>query len=145
MTSTVYDPSKNIVRIAGYALVGVTDIKVTRGNDVARTIDGIDPIYSARVKNFKRPFKLFVKMLQTSDSNSVLQYLTTSSEVMPNSFFRVEVISQSNDGKAKSNISSTGYVLSAPDLSLGSDTNDMEWVFQVNAFDYSGFTDLIDF
>mgnify|MGYP001766895202 CR=1 FL=1 len=143
MTSTVYDPSKNIVRIGGYILTGVTDIRVVRGNDIARTIDGIDPLYSARIKNFKKPFKLFVKMLQTSESNSVLQYLSTSSEVMLNSFFRIEVISQAYDGKAKANISSTGFVLSAPDLLLGNDTSDMEWVFQVNAFDYSGFTDLI--
>jgi hypothetical protein len=145
MTSTVYDPSKNIVRIAGHVLVGVTDIRVNRGNDLFKTVDGIDPLYSARIKNFKRPFKLFVKLLQTSESNSVLQYLSTSSEVTYNSFFRVEVLSQGIDGKSKTNISSTGYVLSSPDLSLATDTNDMEWIFAVNAFDFSGLTDLIDF
>lgn len=145
MTSTVYDPSKNIVRIANHILLGVTDIKVDRGNDVFKVIDGIHPRYAARVKMFKKPFKLTVKLLQTSESNSVLQYLSSSSEVTFNSFFRVEVLSQSTDGKSKVNISSTGYVLSTPDLSLGMETNDMEWIFVVNAFDYSGFTDLIDF
>ena len=143
MTSTVYNPSENLVRIAGYTLVGVTSIRVDRTTDTFKMVDGVHNLYSARVKNYKRPFKLIVKLLQTSESNQVLQYLSTSSEVTVNSFFRVEVLSQNTSGDIIPNLSSTGYVLSTPDLLLESDTNDSEWVFAVNAFDFSGFTDLI--
>ena len=143
MTSIVYDPSKNIVRVGGHTLVGVTDIRILRGVETFRVVEGVHPLYSARIKNFRRPFKLMVKLLQTSASNSVLQYLSTSSEVTVNSFFRVEVLSQNADGNVVANLSSTGYVLTSPDLLLGNDTNDREWTFMVNAFDFSGLTDII--
>lgn len=144
MTSTVYDPSSNVVRIGGHSLIGVTSIKVKRGNDTFKMIEGVHPTYSARVKMFKRPFTLSVKLLQTSDSNRVLQYLNTSSEVLLNSFFRIELIGQDNKGKPVAHLSSTGCVLSAPDLDLEMDSIEREWVFMVNAFDYSGLTDLIN-
>lgn len=143
MTSQVYDPSKNLVRVAGLILTGVTSIKLDRGNDLFKQVDGIHSLYSARVKQFKRPFKLSVKLLQTSDSNTVLQHLYTSSEVTYNSFFRVEVLSQATDGKMRANISSSGYINKAPDLTLESESNDLEWVFIVNAFDFSGLTDIV--
>ena len=143
MTSRVYDPSSNVVRVGGHTLTGVTSIKVKRGNDGFKQVDGISPLYSARVREYKRPFKLIVKLLQTSDSNSVLQYLYTSSEVTINSFFGVDVIGQNNQGKQVVHLSSTGFILSAPDLDLENDSSDREWVIVVNAFDYSGLTDLI--
>ena len=142
MASVVYDPSENEVRVGGYALTGVTEIRVSRGNDSFKNVDGIDAIYSARIKQFPRPFRLTVKLLQTSDSNVVLQHLYASSEANPNSFFRVEVLS-SNSQPSKPNISSTGYILSAPDLVLASDTTDREWSFVVNTLQFTALTDLI--
>lgn len=138
MTSVVYDPSENMVRIGGHTLTGVTSIVVQRGEDAFKVVNGIHSVYSAVVKNFKQPFKLTVKLLQTSESNSVLQYLFTSSEVLFNSFYRVEVI-----GQDTSHISSTCHILSAPDLSLENEAADRTWVFTVNAIDFSGLTDLI--
>jgi len=142
MTSVVYDPSENEVRIGGYSLTGVVEIRVNRGNDSFKNIDGIDAVYSARVKSFPHPFRLNVKLLQTSDSNVVLQHLYASSEANANSFFRVEVLS-SNSSPSKPNISSTGYILSAPDLVLGNDTTEREWSFVVNALQFTALTDLI--
>ena len=57
MTSVVYDPSENEVRVGGYSLTGVTDIQVNRGNDSFKNVDGIDAIYSARIKQFPRPYR----------------------------------------------------------------------------------------
>lgn len=148
MTSSVYDPSENTVRVAGFTLTGVTSIEVRRAVDDFKVVHGINPIYSARVRNYKRPFTLTVKLLQTSESNSVLQYLSASSEAMFNSFFRVEVESKRpgilslTQGEKIVHLSSTGYVLSAPDLSLDSNTSDRTWVFAVNAFDVGSITDL---
>ena len=143
MSSRVYDPSKNSVRIAGHTLVGVLEIKVNRGNDSYKEIKGIHPIYAARVKTFTQPFKLTVKLLHTSPSNLVMQHLYASSEAMFNSFFRVEVLSQGSDGEIKSNLASTGYIVSAPDLVMDNESDDKQWHFVVNAFDTSGHTDLI--
>lgn len=143
MSSVVYDPSKNEVVVGGYTLEGVTSIKVSRGGDSFKVIDGIHPIYSARVRNFTRPFRLNVKLLQTSESNLILQRLYASSEVNTNSFFRVEVVSNNGSGKQESNISSRGYILSAPDLVRENETVDTEWGFVVNALEFSSLTDLI--
>lgn len=143
MTSNVYDPSKNIVRVAGLTLTGVTSIKIARGNELFKNVEGISSLDNARVKLFKRPFKLSVKLLQTSASNSLLQHLYSSSEGQFNSFFRVEVYSQDNNGLIRPNISSNGYIVSAPDLTLDMESSDYEWVFMVNPFDFSGLTDII--
>lgn len=143
MASYVYDPSRNAVRIAGHYIVGLTSIVVKRGEDVFKSAEGIDPLYSCRIKQFKRPFELQIRVLQASPSNSFLQHLYTSSEVVKNSFFTVEVLSQAYDGRVRPNIASTGYIQSAPDLTLVQDSSDSEWVFKVNAFDFSGLKDLI--
>lgn len=143
MSSTVYDPSQNEVVIGGYALTGVTSIKVKRGNDSFKVVDGVHPLYSARVRNFTRPFRLNVKLLQTSESNLILQRLYASSEVNANSFLRVEVVSNNGSGTQQSNISSHGYIISAPDLNREMETVDTEWEFVVNALEFSSLTDLI--
>lgn len=143
MSSTVYDPSQNFVIIGGYALTGVTSIRVNRGNDAYKNVDGIDPIYSTRVKQFTRPFRLIVKLLQTSESNQVLQRLYASSEVNANSFLRVEVVSSNGSSGAAPNISSTGYIASAPDLVREVEVNDTEWQFVVNTLEFTSLTDLI--
>lgn len=142
MSSTVYDPSQNFVIIGGYTLTGVTSIRVNRGNDAYKNVDGIDPIYSARVKQFARPFRLIVKLLQTSESNLILQRLYASSEVNTNSFLRVEVVSNNGSGTQQSNISSHGYIISAPDLNREMEAIDTEWEFVVNALEFSSLTDL---
>ena len=143
MSSTVYDPSQNEVRIGGFALTGVTSIEIVRGKDSFKNIDGISPFYSARVRNFPTPFKLSVKLLQTSDSNYVLQHLYASSEANPNSFFRVEVVSSNASTSSINNISSSGYIMSAPNLKLDMEAVDREWVFVVNALELTGLTDLL--
>ena len=143
MTSVVYDPSQNEVRIAGYVLTGVTSIRVNRGTDSFKNIDGIDPVYSARVKQFTRPFRLSVKLLQTSISNAILQDLYASSEVNANSFFRVEVSGANATDTQKPNISPTGYIMSAPDLVRDNDATETEWSFVVNALQFTALTDLL--
>ena len=143
MSSTVYDPSQNEVVIGGYTLTGVTSIKVKRGNDSFKVVDGIHPLYSARVRNFTRPFRLNVKLLQTSESNQVLQRLYASSEVNANSFLRVEVVSSNGSSGTAPNISSTGYITSAPDLIREAEVNDTEWQFVVNTLEFTSLTDLI--
>lgn len=143
MTSVVYDPSQTEVRIGGFALTGLTAVRIDRGNDSFKVVNGIHYAYSARIKNHATPLKMTVRLLQTSDSNAVLQDLYASSEVSTNSFVRVEVMSSNGSLDTKPNIASTGFISSAPSIVRGEEAVENEWTFVINSIENSALIELV--
>lgn len=139
MDVTYYDPSQNRITIAGHTLIGVVSIAVKRNNQLFKNIDGISPVYSARVKMNKKPFTVTVAMLQTSISNTILKDLYNSSEQNINSFFDINVSSDKGI-----HLATTGYIQDSPDLQLEESLNNHTWTFVANAYSLGGVLDIIN-
>jgi len=139
MSVTLYDPSQNIIEIAGHICIGISEIAVNRGNATTKVIDGISEAYSARCLVKRKPYTVSVTLQQTSISNSFLQQIQSVTERNPVTFVSIKVYSTSG----VVHLDTTGWIETSPNLTLTEDLSDRQYTFKANPYTNSGIVDLI--
>ena len=132
-----YDPAKVSVIVGGHIVQGFADgefVSAARNNDTFSRVGGADG-EQTRAKSNDRSGTITITLMQSSNSNGVLQGFASADEVSNGGLVPV-LIKDSNGNELV--IATKAWVQKPSDRGFGKENTDRQWVFETGELIFAG-------